>query len=71
MRPPPKRQIDKPLTAEARETTAYFREAFTRRPAAPTGALTPEEIEFLKRRAEGRFKQTFAYLRPKKNKNDV
>ena len=77
-KPPPKRQIGRLLTEEeikalqARETTAYFREAFTRRPPAPTGALTREEIELLKRRAEERFRQTFACLRPKaKDKNDV
>ena len=76
-KPPPKRQIGRLLTEEeikalqARETTAYFREAFTRRPP-PTGTLTPEDIELLKRRAEERFRQTFASLRPKaKDKNDV
>jgi hypothetical protein len=70
-KPPPKRQTGRLPTEEeikalqARETTAYFRKAFTRPPQAPTGALKPEEIEFLKRRAEERFRQIFTCLRPK------
>jgi hypothetical protein len=68
--PPPKRPFGKLLCSprrEAKATAAYFRKAFSHRQPAPTGALTPAEIEARKRRAKEYFRRAFAHLRPKAN----
>jgi hypothetical protein len=68
--PPPKRPLGKLLCSprlEAKETAAYFRKAFSHWQPAPTGALTPAEIEARKRRAKEYFRRAFAHLRPKAN----